>query len=323
MPVLTLVRPPPRFLAALIGLVVLASVFADVPVRAAESRAPDVSAGSTSAARDHDPDAPSLPPSCFGPAQEEGDPRPCPLNRQRPGRPTLVLWGDSHAHQWIPALRKLGRGRGVNMVAFVAGACPPVAVRFSKRGGYAGKCEKSNAIALKYVRDLHKKNADITVLLGSNWSGYRIAYRRIFKQGRGDDYLPFVRKMVKLSHKATPRLFRRLANVGVRTAVIAQTATVPGNAPACAEGEDPYLCPIDRSLALPHEASEDRWLAGQIAQLEGRTRVVDPRSAYCDTEVCFGLLDGIETWYDELHLSATRTRSLAQYFQLVFSDFRS
>lgn len=317
------VRPPLRFLAALLGLVVLAPVFVDVPVRAAEARAPGAVTAAPTAAKDGDPDAPSLPPSCFGPAQEEGDPRPCPLNRQRPGRPTLVLWGDSHAHQWIPALRSLGRGRGVNMVSFVAGACPPVAVRFSKRGGYAGKCEKSNAIALKYVRDLHKSGKDVTVLLGSNWSGYRIAYRRIANQGRGGDYLPFVRKMVRLSHKATPRLFRRLANVGVRTAVIAQSATVPGGAPDCAEGEDPYLCPIDRSLVLPREAREDRWLAGQIEQLEGRTRVVDPRNAYCDTEVCFGLLDGIQTWYDDLHLSATRTRSLARYFELVFSDFRN
>ncbi|MGA8845219.1 MAG: SGNH hydrolase domain-containing protein [Nocardioides sp.] len=316
-------RSSSRFIANLLGLVVLVSLLAQVPVVAAESAGPGAAGSASRATKDDEPDVPTLPPSCFGPAQEEGDPRPCPLNKQRPGRPTLVLWGDSHAHQWIPALRRIGRDRDVNMVSFVAGACPPIAVRFSRRGGYAGKCGKSNAIALKYVRDLHQNGKEVTVLLGSNWSGYRIAYRRIVHQGRGKDYLPFVRKMVKLSHSGTPRLFRRLSRIEVRTAIIAQSATVPDGAPACAEGQDPYLCPLDRSLALPQEAQEDRWLAGQIAPLQGRTRIVDPRSAYCDPDVCFGLVDGIQTWSDELHLSATRTRSLAGYFELVFSDFKS
>jgi hypothetical protein len=231
-----------------------------------------------------------------------------------------MLWGDSHAHQWIPALRRARTGERVNVVAFVAGACPPIAVPFTPRQGYAGKCVKSNAIALRYVRKMHSTTDDFTVLLGSNWSGYRIAYREIVREGRGEEYLPFVREMALLSHDATPRLFRQLGRIGVRVAVLAQSATVPADAPSCDAGRVPYLCPLDRELALPEEAREDRWLARRLEGLAGPVRVVDARPAYCGAELCYGQLGGITTWSDDLHLSTTRTRSLAPYLDQVFGD---
>src|SRR5687767_6631371 len=56
-----------------------------------------------------DVDAPVLPPGCFGPARTGIDPFPCPLNTYREKRPTIILWGDSHAYMYIPALKEAVR----------------------------------------------------------------------------------------------------------------------------------------------------------------------------------------------------------------------
>ena len=47
---------------------------------------------------------------------------------QRPDRPTVVVWGDSHAWHHLPGLRAEANAQQVNLVAFVMGACPPVVV---------------------------------------------------------------------------------------------------------------------------------------------------------------------------------------------------
>ena len=69
--------------------------------------------------------APALPSSCA--TAEELIPvtaMRCDLNQQRPGAPTLVVWGDSHAWQMVPALQAAVAGQGINLVGFLFGSCP-------------------------------------------------------------------------------------------------------------------------------------------------------------------------------------------------------
>lgn len=258
-----------------------------------------------------------MPSDCFGPAQTSGEPTACHYNGFDKKLPTVVLWGDSHAWMYIPAVRQAIRGQRVNFVSFVAGSCPPIATNSTPETGYSGKCERSNVNALAYVTRLVKKHRKVKVLLGSNWSGFRIAYRRIALEQLGVDsgYDDYTKKMVALSHEGTPLLFKRLGKLGADVDVIAQAAVIPDRVKQCDAGGDPYACDIPRWRAMPDEGRTDSWLRGQLKKLAGDPGYLTPSDAYCTDLVCGGSVDGVFTWYDNLHLSATRTKALASYFR--------
>lgn len=273
-------------------------------------------------ARAEGADVPTLPAGCFGPGNPGGSPdRPCHLNTFKKKRPTVVLWGDSHAWQMIPAVTEAVKRTGVNLVSFVAGSCAPLAVLHAKPQGV---CEHSNAAALAYVKRLHQSGRKVRVLLGSNWSGFRVAYRRLMLEQIGVDsgYEPYTKQMVMLSHEGTPTLFRRLGRLGVDVSVIAQAAVVPDANPTCDAGQDPYQCDIARWRALPEEGRTATWLKQQLRQVTGTRGFVETKAAYCTALVCHGFDDGISTFYDHLHLSASRSRSLAPAFRATFTSMR-
>lgn len=268
-------------------------------------------------------DIPTMPDGCFGPGQSGGNPtRPCHLTEFKKSRPTVVLWGDSHAWQMIPAVTAAVKRTGVNLVSFVAGSCAPLVVL---NGPPEGVCEQSNAAALDYVTRLHRSGAKVKALLGSNWSGFRVAYRRLMLEQIGIDsgYEPYTKQMVMLSHEGTPALFVRLGRLGIDVDVIAQAAVMPEHNLTCPAGDDPYQCDIARWRALPEEGRTATWLKGQLTNVTGRAGYIETKAAYCTPLVCHGSSGGISTFYDHLHLSATRTRSLATYFKATFTSMRA
>lgn len=295
-------RPSARLGVALLISLVLAALLSVAPAPAQ--------------ARDEEGaiDAPVMPAGCFGPGRSGIDPFPCPLNTNRENRPTVILWGDSHAYMYIPALREAVRGKPVNLISFVAGSCPPVLV--TKAFG-SGKCERSNYVALETVKKLIAQKADFKVVLGSNWTGFRTAYRKIFLEEVGvpSGYDDFTKKMVRLAHEGTPRLFDTLGRLGVDVDVISQAAVVPERRQPCAAGEEPYACDLPRWRALPENWKTKQYLREQLAKVRGRKSLIDATPGYCDELVCRGQVGEVKTYFDDLHLSATRTRFLAKYFK--------
>lgn len=261
-------------------------------------------------------DKPVLPAKCFGPGHSNIEPFPCPLNQHRKGQPVVVLWGDSHAYQWIPAMIEAVKGQRVNLVSMVAPSCPPILVT---RDPGRRSCKRSNYVAYRYVRQLLREKATFTVVLGSNWSGFRRGYRAMMLEAVGGPptgYVDYTRQMVSMANEGTPALFSRLGSLGVDVDVIAQAATVPARRPGCELGDDPYACDLPRWRAIPEEQATKTYLARQQAKIRkrGSSSTIDPSRGYCDTAVCHGRVGSVETYYDDLHISATRSRTLARYF---------
>ena len=104
---------------------------------------------------DPEHDFPKMPRKCVDPKLLiPQKPVKCNLNGFEQGRPTIVLWGDSHAWQMIPALRNAARNRNVNLVAFLMGSCPAMdpALTKEQRQNGAPACLVSNDRALQYVK---------------------------------------------------------------------------------------------------------------------------------------------------------------------------
>lgn len=321
-------------LLALSGVLAVTLLSAPAPARADQRPAPSDQSGQSGPsvpANDlafrgdlEGVDAPVLPPGCFGPARSGIDPFPCPLTPYRAKRPTILLWGDSHAYEWIPALKEAVQGRRVNLVSFVAGSCPPVLITKDTRNG---ACRRSNYVALRTVQRLKREGGRFKVVLGSNWTGFRRAYRKLYLEsvaGVPSGYDDFTKDMIRLAHEGTPDLITRLGKMGVDVDLIGQAATVPEVRRSCSAGEAPYVCDLPRWRALPEERRTDAYLERQRAKIAPRwkSRIIDATPGYCTATVCRGKSGAIETYFDDLHLSATRTRALARFFVPAVEDMR-
>lgn len=304
-------QPTTRARAVLVvALVVVATLF--LPLQTTTGAPGPASA----TAADPSQDIPTLPPECVRHAIIPPVPIACHLTPYRAKRPTVVLWGDSHAWQYIPAIRNAAIARGANLTAFVLGGCPPVKVPIDRAPRNPKSCATNNYLAMKYVMRLQKGDQDVRVLLGSHWAGYRRAAR----ESTVEPLAPFfgydetTQGKVELFQSSAAALFPALGRVGVDVDVIGQTATVPRVTLPCAAGDEPYSCDVLRARAIYDEDETEAWLRERMQDLAGSPRLIDVNSAYCGQLMCRGIQDGIHTFYDDLHLSATRTDTLTRFF---------
>jgi len=115
---------------------------------------------------------------------------------------TIVLYGDSHAAQWFPALEKLANERGFKLISLTKSACPAPEVKKVEMGAYKNAdCFKWRENTLQRIRDLKPdavilsgfQHFDVPDSLGSRQSwwanGQLTAYRHLFGSSKNLIYI--------------------------------------------------------------------------------------------------------------------------------------
>lgn len=292
-------------------------------------------------------DAPVMPAACLREDDIIPDrPGRCDLVPFERGRPTVMLWGDSHAWMYIPAIEAAARGKDVNLVAFVMGACPV----FIPTDTAVGSCARSNAKAMRFTEALVDDRAPLKVIISQSYETYR-GTPAIGDAERDVDY---VDKLARYSQLGTPALFERLSDIGADVDVVGPTPIFPRNAPLCEAKLRPFTCDVPRSEAIVDEDQNRAWLMDLMGGLPGAAdaagsrprivvttadggqgtpdptaggdggarveggaappRFIDPTAALCDATTCFAEADGLSYYFDDNHLSAKMSRTLATYF---------
>lgn len=312
------------FVAAVLALTLAPALSASAaPASSVPAAAPGAAlpaSGVLAARRNPAADFPRMPKRCVGDQLIPQKPVRCELNKFRKNRPTVVLWGDSHAWQMIPALRVAARGKKVNLVAFVMGSCPVMDTGLSKQQvRNAPACLRSNFRALQYVRQLKRGKQRVRVLLGTYWQRYLRAIRI-------GDTRSYHGQMAAQFRTGGPRLFRTLGSMKVGVDVDAQVVTVPGNPPACTAGRTPYSCNLPRKKAIRTEKATKRYLKQKMRRLAGKPRYIDVNQSICRGSTCYSRfqIDGrtVYTYWDDQHISATLSRYLAPYFGPTIKSVR-
>ncbi|MGA8846010.1 MAG: SGNH hydrolase domain-containing protein [Nocardioides sp.] len=294
-------RSLPPYAAALLTALALALVSSVLVTLSASS------AGAVKPRNDHA----TMPRSCVDPADLiPQEPTICELTKVEQDRPTVVLWGDSHAWQMIPALRSAAAGKDLNLVAIVMGGCPPMDNAL-RPGQPAPACYQSNDLALDYVRDLVDSGEGQRVLLAASWQRYRQAIK--------DRDRTYTGQMARASRQATPRLMKTLASMGAAADVIGQVATVPERTSKCRAGNTPYACDVARNQALRDAVGTKRYLKKTMKPLGRDARLIDVNGYFCEGKVCHGKVGKTYTWWDDLHISATMSRQLKGYLKTTIS----
>ncbi len=267
-------------------------------------------------------DFPRLPRVCATP--QEQIPQKfifCQINKFRANRPTVLVWGDSHAFMMVPAVKRAVAKKNVNLVAFVLGSCPPVlSGAKTKRAKRARSgCEEAGDMVFRQVKKLQRTAYKPKVILGLNWDIYLTALERA-KKGK-PAYNGYVETTARSFRQGTPRLFTALGRVGVDVDVVAPVGQVPARVKRCRAGRLPYRCALPRARVLHKEKARLRYARSLTRRLADRPRLINVNGEFCGRRRCKGKIGRTLTWYDDLHLSATMAkRKIAKYFVPSVAD---
>lgn len=211
---------------------------------------------------------------------------------------TVVLFGDSHAAQWFPALDRIAKEQNWRLVTFIKTGCPavPVAVYNSPRRGEEPQCREWREAVVRRIVTMHP-----SAVITSNYSHYaqpKSAGTRIEPSEWGS---------------ATRQLVSRFDDAGIRVVLLRDTPRPGFDVPRClaraAWRQSGGCDPVKRSDAL----DPDVFRAEQRS-LQGRSNafLLDLTDSICGAEACELQRQGMIIYRDENHLTARFAETLAE-----------
>jgi hypothetical protein len=207
---------------------------------------------------------------------------------------TVVLFGDSHAAAWFPALRAIAGVRGWTLVVVTKTACSAASVRIfqAKLNRPFDECVRWRESAWGYIGSLHPA----MVVLTSAAAGGDLAERT------ADPDAVWTAGWLRSA--------QLLARTGARLYLIDDTPYQRGDVPEClsAHPRDPRACAVDRPDALPNPRR--RAMIDAALRPLGVT-VIDPTPWFCTSSSCPVIVGNVLVYRDVSHLTATYARLLA------------
>jgi peptidoglycan/LPS O-acetylase OafA/YrhL len=209
---------------------------------------------------------------------------------------TMVLFGDSHALQWFPAVDRIAKDEGYRLVSMTKSSCTPFAVTtFNEalRRTYS-ECDTWRRRAVSAIRGLDPSLVVVSTLTGvrdHGLDGGGAGFNRAWADGAG-------------------RTVRDLRAGGSQVAVVDDTTNPGQRVPACLAGslDDAGACAYYRAGGLYPPA---RRAAQRAAVVEAGAADVDPTPWLCAADRCPVVVGNLLVFRDEQHLSTAYARYLA------------
>jgi peptidoglycan/LPS O-acetylase OafA/YrhL len=208
---------------------------------------------------------------------------------------TVVLFGDSHAAHWLPAIEQVARERGWRVETLLKSACATADVSYFSlplKRRYT-ECEQWRADAMSYIA----KTRPAAVLVTTASSAYA-------RQVGGDEWAA-----------GTRRTMESLDKSGAAVIYLRDTPNPRFDVPACLSRRAWYAakfnavpCTYERSAAL----NEDLYqIERQAAEGLAGVKYTDLSELVCPEATCEPIRDGKVVFFDSHHMTATFAKSLA------------
>lgn len=242
-------------------------------------------------------DGSPLPAECV---QDSSEPhRPPPAGCTVGEGPLTILWGDSHAMSWQPAVAL----NSARVLTLSRSACAPI-VGFDtgESPDEMENCRASTAAAIALIRS----GAAERVVLAARWPTVTNTLPKELQDIRG-----MATESGRQRRKATglPNMLATLQAISPHVGEI----VVMGPIPQLRAGISHCLL-LDLNCTLSRREFEElrgdaldqlRALESQIPNL----RVIDPSPFFCSAEECFLQRDGVYLYWDDDHISASAARA--------------
>ena len=212
---------------------------------------------------------------------------------------TVVLFGDSHAMQWFPALNEMAKERDWRLVGLTKAACPPAEVHIynaTLRRAYR-ECDEWRERTLERI--VQKENPSLVVT--SSLPSYR--------PREGGKRLPKEAGREALAEGYISTL-KKLRSTGAPVALIEDVPHPDKNVPQCVSRSLERLreCATPRSKALGYPKVNAR----AAEEVEG-VRLIDPTSEVCLKKTCPAVIGDALVYRNGAHLTATYVRTLTPW----------
>jgi peptidoglycan/LPS O-acetylase OafA/YrhL len=207
----------------------------------------------------------------------------------------VVLVGNSHAGQWLPALDRIGRTSHLRITTIMASRCAMADLRQTMpTAAESDACLSWVHRVTDRVVDLHP---DLVVMTN-----------RISVPAEGQETLAGSQSQYSAAYAAVLEAWR---DAGIRTLVLRDTPAPGFAVPDCvAEKQEAYRdCDGTRKDWLPG-TPEKQAVAEVRSPL---VRYADLTDHICGRTVCSVVTGGVITYFDGSHLSATYATTLARY----------
>ncbi len=214
-------------------------------------------------------------------------------------RTTVVLFGDSHAAQWFPALDRLAKARSWRLVSLTKALCGavdhPVWNGLLKRA--YPECDAWRAAAIQRIASEHPA---LVVVANSKFASFEIKGRQASAEETASGWEPAVAAML-----------RSVGAPQTRVVLIGDTPQMAVDPAVCLSAH------LDNALACarPREEAVDRQrlAADRRAAEDAGAGFIDPTPWVCPTEPCPVVIGSLLVYLDAGHLTATFSAALAPY----------
>jgi hypothetical protein len=207
---------------------------------------------------------------------------------------TVVLFGDSHAGAWFPAVEAIAAERRWRLVVVTKSACSAASVRIfqAKLNRPYDECVRWRESAWAYIRSMRPA---IVVMTSAAAGGDLVG-------ATGDPDAVWTAGWARSADL--------LAGSGARRYLIEDTPYQRADVPEClsAHPSDPAACAVDRRNAWPGPAR--RAMIADAMRRRGVT-TIDPAPWFCAATTCPVIVGNVLVYRDVSHVTATYARLLA------------
>jgi peptidoglycan/LPS O-acetylase OafA/YrhL len=224
------------------------------------------------------------------------DPHPavCFFGEISQPRSTVVLFGDSHAAQWFPALQEIADVQHWRLATIIKPGCTALSIREDVTPQMEQVCEEWRRAA---IGDIEELRPELVILTSASRhpgaGGNMMEDTRVWEQGARDT-------------------FAALARLGVKVRFIRDTPYAEYDVASClaqAEWDGHTRCP---ALVSATALSPDIYAAeARAAKDFGNVKVLDLSDRMCGPDRCYLEAGGQVIYRDGDHLTASYSRSLS------------
>jgi peptidoglycan/LPS O-acetylase OafA/YrhL len=214
---------------------------------------------------------------------------------------TVVLFGDSHAMQWFPAMSRIAEQRDWRLVGITKSACPPAEVHIYNAGLRREYRECDQWRELTLDRIVQQEQPDLVVTSSLPTYKPREDGRRLrgkaSEEAMVDGYVSTLEK---------------LRSTGASVALIEDVPHPNKNVPECVSRSLKHLerCAFPRKKATGFPPVNPK-----AADRVGGVRLVDPTPVVCPDEKCPSVIGDALVYRNGAHLTATYVRTLTPWLE--------
>ncbi|MGP0042183.1 MAG: acyltransferase family protein, partial [Rhodomicrobium sp.] len=225
----------------------------------------------------------------------------CVLGEDHGGAYDFILWGDSHAHHFVPAVSTLAANRKLSGVMFSSPGCLP----FLEDTHLATHCRELNAGVARWVSENHIKVA----ILGGRWKNHIKDFRRFVKDGDPSK-----------NRGGFAKTLAFLTSRGVQVSILDQTPEFSQNVQLCVARALFYGRASDDCVSEP--ASRALWWHKELEGYFDFLRkdysfsVTSGAAALCDAEFCHARKGNAILMLDDNHLNAAGALAEMPYLKI-------